>query len=400
MLLAAFAFLFLQIQEEPPTLTVGKVLTGEISESNPTATSEILRQDFANSKKWRQRFRITPGRSGPHFFQLRSPDFDSYLLLRDDDENVLLEDDDGWYGAHSQIVCEQLDAGRTYYLDVCALREVGLFHVQYHFGAPTPMSYELSAKMALDDARDALLRARQSHGLESLAVAGRLENLGVLLQEQGMAQQAKLPLYEAYSIREKAQAEFHPQRVMAAHYLARCLSACADLNEAQKFFRVALQGWKQINGENHGSAASCAGSLAELLRRLGEFGEARRLYQWAIPILEKTAEENIYSFASHLNGYALLLSDQGMNAQARIEFERVLAIIEQILPENHPDLASVKNNLATVLHQQGLYSAARDLYQQTLDARLQADFVDQHLIAQIHINMGILDIDEGKVEDA
>jgi len=400
MLIAAFMSLFLQVQEEPPTLTVGQEVTAEISESHPTATSEILRQDFANSKKWRQRFRITPDRTGPYYFQLRSPDFDSYLLLRDASKKVLLEDDDGWFGAHSQIVCEQLQGGDTYYLDVCALREVGLFHIQFHYGEPTPMSYELSAKLALDDARNALQSARLSHGLESLAVAGRLENLGALLREQGLVQQAKLPLHEAYSIRQKMQAESHPRRIRAAHKLARCLAACGDLNEAQKLFRIALQGWQQINGQDHESAASCAGSLAEVLRRLGEFREARRLYQWAIPILEKTAAEDLYIFASHLNGYALLLSDQGMNAQARVEFERVLAIDEQILPENHPDLASAKNNLATVLHQQGLYSAARDLYEQTLNARLQADFIDQHLIAQIHINMGILDIDEGKVEDA
>jgi hypothetical protein len=58
-------------------------------------------------------FLFRPGSSGPVLFQLRSSDFDAYLLLQDADGRTLASDDDGGSGTDSQLTFEVV-AGRTY----------------------------------------------------------------------------------------------------------------------------------------------------------------------------------------------------------------------------------------------------------------------------------------------
>jgi hypothetical protein len=54
-----------------------------------------------------------PAVSGPVVVQLRSSDFDAYLLLQDAEGATLASDDDGGSGTDSQLTYEVI-AGRTY----------------------------------------------------------------------------------------------------------------------------------------------------------------------------------------------------------------------------------------------------------------------------------------------
>ena len=76
--------------------------------------------------------------------------------------------------------------------------------------------------------------------------------------------------------------------------------------------------------------------------------------------------------ATSLNNLARLLQDQGDLAGARPLFERALAIREKALGPEHPDTATSLNNLAVLLQAQGDLAGARPLYERALAIREKA----------------------------
>ena len=93
-LLAALA----PAQDPVPELAVlrpGEVLRGEVADGAPVVSTETL---AAGARTWEpvgRAIRIRIDEAGPHYIDLRSDYFDTYLVLRNEQGDVVAEDDDG-----------------------------------------------------------------------------------------------------------------------------------------------------------------------------------------------------------------------------------------------------------------------------------------------------------------
>jgi len=94
-------------------------------------------------------------KSGPYTIELRSYDFDAYLVLTEWNGALLAEDDDGLIGTHARVVLN-LEAEQEYVVRACALHGArGTFQLQLLVGNPAPISPE-----ELQVAKVAELKAR------------------------------------------------------------------------------------------------------------------------------------------------------------------------------------------------------------------------------------------------
>jgi tetratricopeptide (TPR) repeat protein len=203
-------------------------------------------------------------------------------------------------------------------------------------------------------------------GDEHPNTATDLNNLALLLQDQGELAEARPLCERALAIRQKALGREHPDTAQSLNNLATLLKAQGDLAAARPLYERALAIDEKALGPEHPNTATDLNNLALLLQAQGDLAGARRLYKRALAIDEKVLGPEHPATATDLNNLASLLHAQGDLAAARPLYERALAIREKALGSEHPDTATNLNNLATLLKAQGDLAGARRLYERAL----------------------------------
>lgn len=123
---------------DPLPLVPGEPASGTIVDEDPVIRTEILLERYRNAPVLGQTFALQVERGGPHCIDMWGYGFDAYLVLRDADGKVLAEDDDGMAGTDARLVLD-LEAGKPYRLEVCALHgQRGRYEVELYAGKPDP----------------------------------------------------------------------------------------------------------------------------------------------------------------------------------------------------------------------------------------------------------------------
>jgi tetratricopeptide (TPR) repeat protein len=200
-------------------------------------------------------------------------------------------------------------------------------------------------------------------------VAGDLHNLASLLHAQGDLEDARPLVERALAIREKTLGPEHPDTAMSINNLARLVPAQGDLAGARPLFERALAIREKALGFEHPHTATSLNNLAHLLQAQGDLAGARPLFERALAIQEKALGSEHPGTAGSLNNLAFLLQAQGDLTGARSLYERALAIRETWLGSEHPDTATSLNNLAFLLQAQGDLVGAWPLYERALAIR-------------------------------
>ena len=126
------------------------------------------------------------------------------------------------------------------------------------------------------------------------------------------------PLYErALAISEKALGPEHPYTATSLNNLAVLLRDQGDLAGARPLFERALAIHEKALGPEHPDTAASLNNLAGLLRDQGDLAGARPLFERALAISEKALGPEHPDTATSLNNLAHLLRDQGDLAGAR-----------------------------------------------------------------------------------
>ena len=244
-------------------------------------------------------------------------------------------------------------------------------------------SYRHGALAAYEQARPLFERALAINekvlGPDHPDTALSLNNLALLLQDQGDLAGARALHERALAIREKALGPQHPDTAESLNNLALLLQAQGDLAAARPLFERALAIYEKALGPEHLSTAISLNNLALLLQAEGDLAAARALYERALAIYQKVLGPDHPSMAASLNNLASLHKAQGDLAGARPLYERALAIDERMLGPEHPDTATDLSNLASLHEAQGDLAGARPLYERAL-------MIDEKVLGPEHPN--------------
>jgi tetratricopeptide (TPR) repeat protein len=173
----------------------------------------------------------------------------------------------------------------------------------------------------------------------------------------------------ALAICEKELGPEHPDVAAALNNLALLLLDQGDLAGARLLLERALAIHEKALGPEHPDTATSLNSLASVLQEQGDLAGARPLRERAVAICEKALGPEHPDTANSVNCLAYLLQDQGDLTGARPRYERALAIREKMLGAEHPNTASSLNNLASLLYNQGDLVGARPLFERALAIR-------------------------------
>ncbi|HWF96038.1 MAG TPA: tetratricopeptide repeat protein, partial [Xanthobacteraceae bacterium] len=206
-------------------------------------------------------------------------------------------------------------------------------------------------------------------GPEHPDTALSLNNLALLLQDEGDLAGARARHERALAIREKTLGPEHPDTAESLNNLALLLQAQGELAAARPLFERALAIYQKVRGHEHPSTATILNNLALLLQAQGDLAGARPLYERALAIYQKALGPEHPLTAAGLNNLAFLMEAQDDRAGARPLYERALAIDEKALGPDHPGTASDLSRLALLLQRQGDLASARPLFERALAIR-------------------------------
>ena len=224
----------------PPRLAVGEGVEAEVLATAPKVHTPTLDANYTSQPTVGFECRVAVEESGPYRIELRSYDFDAYLVLRDGGGELLAEDDDGLISTHARLVVE-LEEGEEYRLTACALHgSFGRFRLELAAGAPDPVSPIERTRLDLEEARAALAYAELTHGPEHLLTAVQMHGLASRLYSAGDFAEA-LQLYErAFAIREAQLGLEHTLTGESLNNVAALASSMGDYKRARPLYEQAL----------------------------------------------------------------------------------------------------------------------------------------------------------------
>ena len=335
--MAAITILMLAfLAQGPAILEVGKPIEGIIGVDSPVAHTPTLDASHDSAPAVGNEFQIVIAESGPYTIELRSFDFDAYLVITEWNGALLTEDDDGLFGAHARVVLN-LEAGQKYTVQACALRgERGKFQLQLLAGAVAELSPEERLLAEGAEARARLAQIEKTLGKETAEYADAKDLMGLHYYFLGELRKAQAELEDVVAIREKVLGPEHPDTAASLNNLAILFTDQGNSEGARPLYERSLAIFEKALGPEHPKTAVALDNLAVLLRSQGNYEVAHPLLKRALAIREKALGPNHPDTALSLSNLAFLLQRQGADADARTLFHsalsRSLSYLDRELP--------------------------------------------------------------------
>ena len=230
---------------------------------------------------------------------------------------------------------------------------------------------------------------------DSLQVAGNLNQLGNVADEQGHLEEAQQFHSRALAIRER----LAPGSLDVAYSLNN-LGVLAiergQLDEAQRQYSRAHDIVIRLKPNSHDAACSC-NNLGDVAFQRGRLEEAIRFHTQALAIRERVEPDSVY-FADSLNNLGNIVSAQGHQNEAAGYYDRALAVYERIKPGSL-DVAMTLNNVAICARWRGKLEDARQCHTRALAIRERLAPGSLQVASSLE-GLGTIASDENKLEEA
>lgn len=146
----------------------------------------------------------------------------------------------------------------------------------------------------------------------------------------------------------------------------RNLSQQGKLEEAERYFVLALQEAKEGFGEKDPHVASACNNLAELFRVKKAFDNAEPLYLEAVKILEASFGPDDVRVGAAFHNLGQFYLVQRKLEKARVYYEQALKRKGRVLGYGHPDYADTMYHLGIVLYLEGKETESLSLIQDSI----------------------------------
>lgn len=381
--------------QQPAVLNPGDTLVVESGEEGAPVQSPGLEANPGMQAVGRT-YQLAITEPGTYRVEMRSPFFDSYLVLRGSNGNVLAEDDNGLFGGHARIVFEASPEREKLVVEACAIGDMlGPFVLTLAAGAPPVLTpHERSAEM-IEDAQRTLAAREAVFGAGSLQVGFALHDLAWLLSRAGRRGEA-LPLCEA-SLRTFA-VSLGPDAdltVTQQTELAELLMTLDQLDRSAYLYEQALASARTRLRTDHPFIARNLGGLAGVRLRQGALDEARALADQAVAIYQSSTGADSPELGLMLIRLGDVLLLQGDGAGSRAAYERALEILDRHAESVGCDVIDGILPLARALERDHEFAAARSLFERALAQTEECFGSDHPNVAAIVSSLAVLASEQG-----
>jgi serine/threonine protein kinase/tetratricopeptide (TPR) repeat protein len=231
------------------------------------------------------------------------------------------------------------------------------------------VSRDVTVREALDQAEPEITKAFAD---EPLVEASIRNTLGVSYWFLGAFEPAKRQQERALALRRQEQGAEHPDTVGVMNDLAIILGDEGNYPEAQKLLEEVVEAKRRALGSEALSTRRSMNNLANLMAMQGLFEEASRLTEenWQFQ-LKVEGPEKIFTLRSAYN-LAIMWGHLGRYRESRKQFEETLATLKRVFGPDHQDTLRVTNALGELVLDQGLVDEAAALFEKTLQGQKKA----------------------------
>ena len=214
--------------------------------------------------------------------------------------------------------------------------------------------------------RRSLAERRALHGTRHPDVARAMDQLGVVLIQQGRLDEADTLLRGALDQRRRFHGNRSDATAESVEHLADLLLNRNEFDAAEPLYREALAIRRALHGDNDTTVAATQLSLAELLVAKGTYDSAAVLYRDALAIRLRNLGENHPLTGSAIHGLAKAEEHLGRYDDAERTYRRALAAQRKTVGDAHPNTSGVINSLGQMLFKMGRSAEAESLLREAL----------------------------------
>jgi eukaryotic-like serine/threonine-protein kinase len=223
--------------------------------------------------------------------------------------------------------------------------------------------------------------------------------LAKVLVKDGKYDDARAQLTAAAELGEKVLGREHPDVAAIYTELGNVAFHAGKNDDALARYQKALDILRAALGEEAEQVGAGLQNVAMIVDEQGRYDEALAIYRQALAIREKALGADNPVVATTITDIAITLVNKGDLQGARESFERVVAIREKAAP-GQPELATAYLNLANVLADLQQLDAAVSYMERSLAIRRKTLRADHPFIAKALTELGKLEIDRGKADQA
>ncbi|MBN1211965.1 MAG: tetratricopeptide repeat protein [candidate division Zixibacteria bacterium] len=249
-------------------------------------------------------------------------------------------------------------------------------------------------------AKRAVAIKEKSFGPEYQTLPLSLNNLGIIIYDQGRYEDAESLHKRALAIDEKTYGLDHQNVAIDLSNLAFLFHSLGRFDEAVQMYSRILAIFEKTLGVDHQRVGIVANNLAVIYFDLGKYAESEECYKRALAIKEKALGPDHHQVAASLNNLANLYWVQGRYDEAEPLHLRALAIREKNLGPDHPEVASSLGNLAVLYREQDRYVEAEPLFKRALAIDEKGYGPEHFQVAKDLNNLAIFYEDLGKYAEA
>jgi tetratricopeptide (TPR) repeat protein len=225
-------------------------------------------------------------------------------------------------------------------------------------------------------------------------------NQAIALEEQRRFREAEPFHQKALNGYRDVLGEDHPYTGTGCYNLGCNLDGQGRFREGEGLLRKALAIYRKALGEEHPNTAACWNDLGLNLQMQGKYREAEQSFRQALAVRQKVLGEAHSDTAQSDNSLGLTLQAQGKYRDAEQFFRRALVVRRKVLGAEHPETAQSVHNLAFNLNARGRYTEAEPLYRQALNVYRKAFGEGHPETAQVIDNLALNLQAQGKFEEA
>lgn len=236
---------------------------------------------------------------------------------------------------------------------------------------------------AIERLREALAMRRRLLGSEPHpAVSENLNNLALVLLEDGNSEESESLYREALTMNRRLYGESHPEVAMVLNNLGQLHRTIGELTEAERFYRDALVMKRSLLGEAHPEVARVLNELAFLEHDRGQLTAAIDYTRDALAVQDASFGREHPEVAATLSRLGRWLAKTDNLTEAEPLLRESIALSSQLLDAEHPDVAIAEIGLADTLSRAGQFDEALTMSEQA-SRKLVSALGDDHWISAV-----------------
>lgn len=208
-------------------------------------------------------------------------------------------------------------------------------------------------KSALQACKESYDISQDLFGENNVKTLHSLGLLGLILNEKGKLNEAKLIHRQVLESKEILFGKEHPHPMLSMSCLAQTLTSQGKYSEAEVLQRQILSMYQNLYGNEHPKTLSTMHNLARVINLRGRQNEAETIYRETLKIKEKVSGKENSSTLITMNALAVLLQDRGQYDEAETMIRRTLRLMENQFGTEHSNTLICMNNLAQNLQYRG-----------------------------------------------